>query len=66
MIATTSLAGCKSIPKPVLDHCVWVKQHRFSEETKRALRSFEWTPDIKRDFENLAKHNDKVREICGH
>lgn len=60
-ISVTFWAGCSSrCPDP----CAWVKPIQFQDETKAWLNGLDWPSSAYEDFEEVAKHNDKVRVIC--
>lgn len=59
------LSAC-SLPVGVEVDCAWAKPIRFSDATKDWLAALSpWPDPVRRDFDKIAKHNEKFKTFCG-
>ena len=55
--------GCGNPRPPVTPDTSWVKPIRFHPETLAWLEGLEWPETAYEDFDQIAKHNEKVQRI---
>lgn len=67
LMGFNSSCTAKLSPKEIAKlkaECAWVRQIKFSEETKKWLATLEWPPSAFKDFSKIKRFNIKVNKFC--